>query len=175
MASNISVEMTGLESTEAYISGMPKRVNTRTQSKLHQWGREFVILGKLMSPEDRLRNIDSRRRPAGQRFKLQWRYQVQQGAQDIVLQVGNVDPKMEWIIFPTKPRGVIPTGGEAEMVSRGYPLRFFTYGGGMYRQWAVRGGVASSGTPGNPVHERMLSAFDLGDSMAEYATWIIKP
>jgi hypothetical protein len=128
-----------------------------------------------MSPEDRLRKFDSRRRPVGQRFKLQWRYQVTQNADDVVLQVGNIDPRMEWIIFPTRPRGEIPIGGEEEMRGRGYPLRFFNYGGNEYRRWSVQGGIASKGTPGNPVHERMLSAFDLGDSMAEYATWIIKP
>lgn len=164
----------GLDETRSYIDGMPGRVNQRTLSMLNRWGRRLKSLGTSLSPRDKLRTFDERRRKNKQ-FRAQWAYDVTASRSEAVLRVGNVDPRMPWIIWPTKPRGTIPKGGAVAMQIKGYPLRFYTADGTMHRAWEVRGGIAAKGTPGNPVHEKMLQRFRLEGEMVYYATWIVQP
>lgn len=174
MAFSVSWNIYGLDETRRYIDGMPKRINQRTLTTLGRWGRQFKQLGVMLSPSDKLRVFDARRRKNKQ-FRLQWQYDVSSTDTEGVLRVGNVDPRMPWIIWPTKPRGVIPHGGAMEQWRRGYPLRFYTASGAMHQQWEVRRGIASQGTPGNPVHEKMLERFNLEGALINYATWIVQP
>lgn len=174
MEFEMTVDFYGLDDTRAYIDDMPRRVNERTLSTLNKWGQRFTKLGQILSPTDKYRAFDARR-TKNKPFRVQWQYDLSATRDEAVLRIGNVDPRMPWIIWKTRPRGVIPKGGAAAMKQRGYPLRFYTADGTIHHQWEVRGGIAAHGTPGNPVHEKMLQRFGLEGALRFYSAWIIQP
>lgn len=170
----ISITFNGLGTVQNYIKSLPRRMNQDTLHTLREWGKTFVILGKALSPEDKLRKYDPRRRPASEQFKLKWRYQISATDTQALLQIGNIDPRMPLIVFPTKARP-LPKGGAAAQIAKGYPMRYFDYGGGMHKSWQIKGGVVSAGTPGNPVHENMVAQFDWPGNMAAFGVLLVRP
>ena len=170
----LSFTFYGLGTVQQYIKGLPQRMNQDTLRTLNTWGKTFMILGKALSPEDRLRQIDNRRRPPGERFKLQWQYDLTATPTEAVLRIGNVDPRMQWIVFPTKSRD-IPTGGAVAQIAKGYQMRFYFYTGQMMKRWQIQGGAARHGTFGNLVHERMVYKFNFPAAATAFGVLLVRP
>ena len=174
MASNsFIIQIEGVEGAIKGLVQIEGRAQSGTRLVFEEWGQDMVALAQQLSPRDKLRGIDPRRRPEKESFALKWRYEVKQSATGVELRVGNIDPKMPLIVFPTPPRD-IPKGGAAAQHDKGYPMRFFwSAGGGWANAFQIRGGVAAHGTPGQPVHQWVVEQFDFGRHTATLANFIV--
>lgn len=140
------------------------------------WGAELKNTAQNISPSDPLRRVDPRRNSP--RFSLQWQYDNRRtGNNEITLAVGNTDPRLPFIIGPTKPRQ-IPRGGAAAQRRKGTMMGFYWQGGplgpGWYMAWEIKGGVAAHGTEANPVHEKALDIFNIDARLPELADRIVE-
>lgn len=176
MTFSIEVDITGLEDVEGFMEELPGRVTSTTFFTFTEWGPELQELAGKLSPSDKLRTVDPRRN--AKPFRLQWQNEVErQSDTRVALSVGNVDPRMPFIIGPTAPRA-IPRGGAAAQRRKGFPMRFFWVDGPLgaqfYIGWQIRGGVAARGTQENPVHERALLFFNVDQKVGELADRILQ-
>jgi hypothetical protein len=135
----------------------------RTRRSLTLWGRDLTILAAALSPQDKLRGIDPRRRSASEGLANKWRWELRSDGLDTVLNVGNIDERMENILFPTK--------GNPKITSKGdYPLKFYDHRlGGPFFKWSVR----RKSLPGQPVHLWTLDRFNVDQRTAELAQDIV--
>lgn len=164
MAFDIKIEIGGLESTLQFLRQLPRRWQIISHDQLVRWGRKLKADAERLSPEDKLRGIDARRRPASERFKLQWQTEVDLISQGAELKVSNVDPKAHLVLFRTKSAGTITaTGGP-------WPLRFYLPSGQMIKDWEVD----HKGTEGQPVHEWALRQFDLNGNVSKLADALVR-
>lgn len=149
MAFDIQIEISGVNETLDFLRQLPRRWQIITHDNFVRWGRKLTSIAERLSPEDKLRGIDTRRRPSSEQFKLQWRHDVNTRGLDAELVVGNIDPKAEFILFPTQ-------GGTVFSASGPWPLRYYLPSGQMMKSWEVERGD----TKGQPVHEWALRQFD---------------
>lgn len=123
-----------------------------TRRRLQEWGQELTGLAEGLSPQDKLRGIDPRRRSPT--FGQSWEFNVH--GRDPQLDVGNVDPVMEFIVFPTDPKTKVTSGGD-------YPLKFYTESGGPFYAWSID----IPAKPGQPVHLWALREFNVDGHIVE--------
>jgi len=167
VAFNIHFEIVGVESILKWADTLPKMTQRQALTVFGRWGRQMVRLGRQLSPKDKLRGVDPRRRPEKESFALQWDYDTKAiGATGAELDVGNLDPRMRFIIFDTKPRAIPRSVNE--QLAKGYPMRF-VWRGGWHKAWMISGGVAAHGTKGQPVHEWVLEEFNIGRHLQDIA------
>lgn len=122
------------------------------------WGERMVKLAEDLSPKSLAGLVDRRKLKAkGEHFAYQWVYEViDTGDYEGRLTLDNTSPYRDFVLYPTSPHR-IPKGGRTEMKARGYPLRWFDLATGEeIRAWEVW----HPGTPGNPVHERVLEEME---------------
>lgn len=142
-----------------------------------EWGRDLRRIASNVSPSDKLRSVDPRRR-GRKRFRDQWFESTERlSGVRIATQVGNFDPRTPFIIGPTAPRK-IPRGGADEQKKKGYPMRFFwtdgPTGARFYSAFEIKGGVAARGTEANPVHETALTFFNLDRRVSGLANFVLR-
>ncbi len=166
MAFNISLEVYGAQEIIQWADALPVKTQKQAFVIFDRWGKHMVKLGQKLSPRDKLRGVDPRRRPEKESFALQWDYDVKRIGDGAELNVGNLDERMRFIIHDTKPRA-IPRSVTAQL-TKGYPMRFF-WRGGWHKAWMISGGVAAHGTKGQPVHEYILEEFDIDSHLHDIA------
>lgn len=164
----VSVDVFGFDETVRYLEKMTPRQRRISVRELQDWGRELIFLGEVLSPKDKLRGKDWRRRPRDESFAKSWAYEIRPiPPGDFELQVGNVDPKMPWIIDGTNPRTITASSWDN-------PMYFYWEGGymgpGFYTDWVIVGGVAAHGTPPHPVHIQTLDNFDVAGHISRLAS-----
>jgi len=136
----------------------------QTADVMARWGREMIGIARSLSPSDKLRGIDARRRPESQSFKHQWEWQVVQTGDGPMLEVGNTDERMPLIVGPTSAQDdVVATSGE---------FLFFYWD--KIGQWVKAWSINKPSTPGQPVHEWTLEAFDIDSSLPELGDRLIR-
>ncbi len=162
MAFDIRLEFSTMAQVSSFIKGLPQRFRRRATAKSIEWGMDLVEFGEQLSPEDKLRGIDTRRRASGERLAFQWQQEIDKGQDKIELNVGNVDPKAKFILFPTA------GGATITPTSKDY-LVFF--GEGVFNS---RFSVTKGATEGQPVHEWMLKAFDLDERVSDLADTLVR-
>jgi hypothetical protein len=176
VAFNMTIQVTGVEETIQFIEEIPPMTRMQTLNAFRLWGSEMVELGQELSPKDKLRGKDPRRRPEAESFAMKWDYEVNPvGEYDAELLVGNVAEHMQFVIYGTQPHP-IPRSVTAQL-AKGYPMSFFwvnSPGGAAWHQaWKISGGVAAQGTEPHPVHEQIVERFDFNDHLALLARGVI--
>jgi hypothetical protein len=180
-ANKLTIEITGVEKALKLFHNLSLN-KPQTGRVLNQLGREMVVAGTKLSPKDKLRTVDPRRRPVDKSFAWSWRFEVKREINNktleaIELRVGNVDPKAQWIIEGTGPRK-IPTSVSAQL-AKGYPMNFFwergPQGAGYYQSWQILGGVAARGTPPHPVVEEVVRDVNIPQSIHDIAAIVVNP
>jgi hypothetical protein len=166
----VDVEVFGFDEVHRYLEGMTRRQFKATLPELQDWGRELVFLAEVLSPKDKLRGKDPRRRPRERSFAKSWRYDIEPyGGKSFELQVGNVDKRRGWIIDGTDPRRI-----PKKLMDWDNPMFFYWEDGydgpGFYEDWVITGGVAAHGTPPHPVHIQTLDNFDVAGHIARLAS-----
>lgn len=162
------VETFGFDQVKQYLTRLRPKHMGLIRQEYWQWGEELIFIAEVLSPKDKLRGKDWRRRPKQESFAKQWRWQMEtQGPKSLELQVGNVDPIAGWIIEGTRPRRI-------EAYDWSHPMYFYWekgYAGeGFYTGWVILGGVAEKGTPEHPVHIQTLENFDVHAHIARLAS-----
>jgi len=161
------VETFGFDDVDKYLSSLKPRHMTQVRDEMWDWGEEMIFIAQILSPKDKIRPFDYRRRPLDESFSKQWRWQLEATPTGPELQVGNIDEKMGWIIEGTDPRRITASDWE-------HPMYFFWEdgwaGAGFYTDWVIIGGVASEGTPPHPVHIQTLENFDVSGHIARLAS-----
>lgn len=163
MAFDIEIEVVGIPGVLQFLRDLPRKWQIITHDNLVHWGRELTSIAERLSPEDKLRGIDRRRRPASEGFKFQWISEVNIRGNNVELGLQNIDPKAEFILFPTK-------GGDTITSSGAWPLRYYTPDGHMYTAQQVSRGE----TKGQPVHEWALKEFDLDNNVRKLADSLVR-
>lgn len=170
MAFKIEVEyqVENLEETRRNLPYLLDLWRIITAEELRGWGRQLKAIAFKRSPSDKLRGIDPRRRPESASFKHQWQWQISRDGTDPVLEVGNIDERMKYIVFPTEPRNnpIRPRGTK--------PLAFFkavAEGGkhGPFFSWTVN----RKETPGQPVHLWALEEFNVDSHIPGLANRLV--
>ncbi len=164
----VKADVYGLDETKNWLLQISKRHKAQVRQEFWQWGEELVFIAEVLSPKDKLRGKDWRRRPRSESFSKQWRWQIEAaGPKSMELQVGNVDPIAGWIIEGTNPRRITARSWD-------HPMYFYWEGGyageGWYTDWVIVGGVAAHGTPEHPVHIQTLENFDVHAHIARLAS-----
>lgn len=159
MAFDVQFTIVGLGKTAKFLAELPQVWRLKVNEKMRGWGSELTTIAESLSPEDKLRGIDPRdRRKGKERLANLWVWELDGGT----LNVGNIDPKMPFIIFPTS--------GGAEITPKSADhLLFFDTSGGIHR----RQSVIKGSTPGQPVHDWTLQAFDLNGKIAKLADSLV--
>lgn len=161
------VETFGFDQVDKYLSNLRPRHLATANQELREWGEEMVFIAKTISPKDKLRGEDWRRRPKDESFAEQWRWQMETDPGGTELQVGNIDPRAGWIIEGTPPRVLAAYSWDR-------PMYFFWEDGwdgpGWYTSWYIVGGVAEKGTPPHPVHIQTLENFDVRGHITRLAS-----
>ena len=127
------------------------------------WGAEIGARARALSPEDKIRHYDSRRRPKTQAFKAGWRMQVRDVGDDVVLEVGNVDPKMPVIVGPS------PARSNVTAKNKDYLVFYWERLG----RWVIAKSIDKPATPGQPVHEWAISDFSIDRHLPDMATSLV--
>jgi hypothetical protein len=146
---------------------------TKVGRELHEWGMELTFVAQVLSPKDKLRDKDWRRRPKNQSFSQSWVFDVEvPDLANATLDVGNVDKRAEWIIEGTDPRP-IPSSPNPFLG----PFMYFYWengydGPGFYTDWIIIGGAAEFGTPPHPVPDMALDNFNIEGHLAKLANMI---
>ncbi len=151
--------------TRAFEKSLDEMLRTwqiRTTDTLDEWGKELVNRAEDLSPQDKLRGVDPRRRPSSERLALMWRRNLGRAGRDFVLNVGNVDPKMPFILFDTSDAGTITSKGP-------WPLKWYLPDGTVLKKDTVQ----HRGHKGQPVHEWALQAFDIDGKVRQLANLLV--
>lgn len=163
MAFDIQIEVSGVKEVLDFLRQLPRRWQIITHDEFVKWGRKLVKDAERLSPEDKLRGIDTRRRPTSEQFKLKWRSELEFVGRGVELNIGNIDPKAHLILFPT-------SGGRTFTSSGPWPLRYYLPSGQMMKSWEVTRGD----TPGQPVHEWVLKQFDSKGNVSRLADALVR-
>lgn len=164
MAFRVQLRVDNLEEVQVNLPFWISLWRIRTRAELERWGFVLSILAVAKSPQDKLRGVDARRRPISRSLSRMWRYEVDTAGDDPLLNVGNIDPKMQFILFPTK-------GGKKITPKGDYPLRFYdARAGGPFFRWSVKKGK----TEGQPVHLWALDAFNLDSRVKDLANRLVQ-
>lgn len=155
----ITVNWNGLD---VEFATLPERMAGVIDAAAERWGERLQALAEILSPDDKIRHIDPRRRPESERLVRQWRFSVDGGGGSNDVSLWSDDPKAGYILFPTKAGKTIESKGA-------YPLRFFTQDGMMHR----RGFVVKGATPGQPVHLWAFDELDFDSEIEKLAVELI--
>lgn len=166
-AINFKVDVFGFDEVDDYLSNLKPKHMSQVRDEMWDWGEELIFIAQVLSPKDKIRPHDPRRRPLSESFSRQWRWQMKTLPAGPELQVGNIDPKMEWIIEGTDPRTITAHAWD-------HPMYFYWEDGwagpGFYTDWVIIGGVAAEGTPPHPVHIQTLENFNVSGHIARLAS-----
>lgn len=158
MAFDVQFTIVGIGKTAKFLAELPQIWRLKINERLQGWGSELTATAESLSPDDKLRGIDPRRRSSSEKLAKMWAWELGGGT----LNVGNIDPKMPFILFPTS--------GGAEITPKSADhLLFFDTSGGIHR----RQSVIKGSTPGQPVHDWALQAFDLNGKIAKLADSLV--
>jgi hypothetical protein len=158
VAFDIKLSIVGLNNATKFIADLPNIWRPKISAQLLDWGGDLKSSAEDLSPKDKLRGVDPRRRSEGERLAKQWALQLGVSGNKQELDVGNVDPKMPFILFPT-------AGGTEITPKQATQLLFFDTAGTIFRRPSVVKGF----TPGQPVHEWALQEFDLDGGTSDLA------
>lgn len=119
-------------------------------NEMHDWGQELQALAQKLSPEDKLRRFDSRRRPKSERLAFSWGFDVDTGAGESRLDIYSTDERAHLILFPTAAKeNVTPKGDD--------PMFFYFEDGRSAQAWSIN----KPSTPGQPVHLWAIEEFGI--------------
>jgi len=119
-------------------------------NEMHDWGQELQALAQKLSPEDKLRGIDSRRRPTKDRLAFSWGFDVDTGGGASRLEIFSSDERAHLILFPTSAKDdVTPRGDD--------PMFFYFEDGRAAQAWSIN----KPATPGQPVHLWAIEEFGI--------------
>ena len=171
-----TIHVSGQDEVLNLLDGLGEKSIGAAAQVLLRWGNELTIIAQAESPKDPLRAVDRRRR-GRPRFADQWESDARRETPTKArLVVGNIDPRLPFVIGPTSPRE-IPRGGAEAQRAKGYMMRFYWQdgpaGAGFYQAWQIHGGVAGGGTEENPVHERALGRFGVDGQLSDMADFIL--
>jgi len=141
-------------------STLPQMVNEWRKEvalSFDEWGREMTSIAFELSPSDKIRNVDNRRRPESESFKNFWEYQINFDGTDPKLEIGNTDEKMPFIVFPT-------SGGATIVPAEKDYLVFYWMS---KNSWNKKFSVKKGATPGQPVHEWTINEFNIDQHLSD--------
>jgi hypothetical protein len=158
VAFDVQFSVVGVGKVAKFLAELPSIWRPKISTQLLSWGGELKSSAENLSPKDKLRGIDPRRRSEGERLAKQWLLQLDVSGNKQELDVGNVDPSMPFILFPT-------AGGTEITPKQATQLLYFDTAGTIFR----RPRVVKGSTPGQPVHEWVLQEFDLTGAVSDLA------
>ena len=168
-----SITQQGIDKVLSKLKDLETQTMPRVARELHEWGMELTFVAEVLSPKDKLRGKDWRRRPKNQSFSASWQFDIELPDLDTaILDVGNVDERAAWIIDGTDPRP-IPSKPNPFLG----PFMYFYWengydGPGFYTDWIIISGSAMFGTPPHPVPEKTLESFNIEGHVAKLANLI---
>lgn len=169
---SFSITETGINQAVRALRDKETGTMVRVGRELHEWGIEFTFIAQVLSPKDKLRGKDWRRRPKGESFSQSWVFEVNVPTPELAtLDISNVDPRAEWIVEGTDPRP-IPRGLGNTSTEMYFYWEDGPQGEGFYTAWVIIGGVAGFGTPPHPVADQTLENFNLDAHVARLANMI---
>lgn len=143
---------------------LPKMVDmwrVEVAHTLDDWGKAMVDIAFNLSPSDKIRNIDNKRkkgrRPESESFKHFWEFQTGFDGADPYLEVGNTDERMPYIVFETQGGALITPKEEDYLV-------FYWLA---KKNWYTPPSVIKGATPGQPVHEWTIEEFNIDQHLAD--------
>lgn len=162
MAFKLEFRVKHLDQVLKELDGLLGEFKIRTARVFNEWGLEITDIARAISPEDKLRDVDPRRRPASQRFALKWEWDVDVTGNP-ALHIGNVDERAHLILEPTSAKSGVTSHGN-------YMMKFFTESGGPFKAWEID----KPATPGQPVHEWAIEDFDLDRNVGMLADELVR-
>ncbi|MBD3260296.1 MAG: hypothetical protein GF334_01240 [Candidatus Altiarchaeales archaeon] len=137
--------------TQQFLDYLKGRWQLIVHNEMDEWGDELQSLAREFSPEDKLRGIDKRRRPAKERLALSWGFDLRTEREQSRLELYTTDERAHLILFPTSGKEGVTPKGEGPMI-------FFNEdGSGPFRAWSIN----KPPTPGQPVHQWALQEFGI--------------
>jgi len=163
MQLEVDFQVTGATDVIAQLGLLPELWKVRTRQMMLEWGADIGTRARVLSPEDKIRFYDSRRRPKTQAFKAGWRMQVRETGTDIALEIGNVDPKMPVIVGPS------PAKSNVTAKNKDYLVFYWERLG----RWVIAKSIDKPATPGQPVHEWAIKDFDVDRHLPDMASRLV--
>lgn len=164
MPLEVEFRIEGVNKLIADLGLLPELWRIRTGEVMDEWGRDLLARARLLSPEDKLRFYDPRRRPKSQGFRAAWRMEVERQGDDVALNVGNIDPKMPVIVGPSPAKsGVTATNAD-----------YLVFYWERLNRWVIAFSIDKPATPGQPVHEWTIEDFGVDRHLPDLAARLVQ-